>query len=262
MAVDNTNVPQGVKLGVNLLLTDPITGDPHYIPGSIGAASSSSFSSGLPVYPVQVEGPGSAGSVSRLILGVQNSETQNTNMAGSGNGFGMVYAQAYNYAYDPATAGANRQGVRGTGGDLVVANPLYSEGAATSDTGERSGQDVRAFLYAEDQDDALQAVRLQATATGALTVDASVLIPGTITTAPDVALVATVTTSIIAANLARSVAIVQNLGANPVRVGDSAIVAGRGIELAVGESVTLETTAEIFALSTVGSTVTLTEIEA
>lgn len=261
MAVENTGVPQGVHQGVNLLLTDPFVGDPSFVPGSIAAASSSSFSSGLPVYPTILEGPSSAGNVSRLIVGAQNSENQSISMAGSGNGFGMLYTQAYNYSYDPATVGSNRDGVRGTGGQLVIVNPLYSEGAATSDDGERSGQDVRAFLYAEDQDDVLQAVRLQATAAGALTVDASAVIPGTITTAVDVVLVAATPTSIIAANAARSVAIVQNVGANPVRVGGTT-GAAQGIELAIGESVTLETTAEIFARSTVGSTVTLTEIEA
>lgn len=265
MAVPNKSVPQGVDSGVNLLLTDPFVGDPGYTPGSIGEASSSSFSSGLPVYPTILEGPGTLGSVSRLIACVNNSESQEISFAGSGNGVGLLQVAAYNYGYNPAlTQFGNRQGIRLTAGNLATANPLYSEGSATSDDGERGGQDVRAFLYAVDQDTTTQAVRLQATAAGALTVDAAVVIPGTITTAADFTTVAATVSSIIAANTDRSVAIIQNLDAtDSVRVGDGSIGATQGILLGPGESVTLETTAEIFVFPVAGTpAVSRTEIEA
>jgi len=261
MAVGLIGVPPGVKHVVGLLLNDPLVGDPSFLPGSIGAASSSGFNSGLPVYPSTIEGPTTNGNVTRFTAGVNNSESQNIAFAGSGNGVGMLMIAAANYAYNPALLSfGNRQLIRGTGGNLVTANPIYSEGAATSDDGERAGQDVRAFLYAEDEDDALQAVRLRATAAGDLKVSSA--LPGTITTATGVALAAATTTSIIAANTARSVAIVQNpSGVDAIRVGDTNIDGARGILLNPLESVTLETTAEIFAFSSAGSTVDFTEIE-
>lgn len=263
MTVPNIGVLPGTQHVVGLLLTNPTVGDPSFQPGSIGEASSSSFSSGLPVYPMTLEGPNGNGSVTRFIVGVQNSETQTTAFAGSGNGLGMLYTQAYNYAYNPALVSfGNRQGIRGTGGNLVTANPVYSEGAAADDDGQRAGQDVRAFLYAVDSVTPAQAVRLEATAAGALNV--ATAIPGTLTTAADFLTVAATVSSIIAANTTRRVAIVQNLDAvNSVRVGDGAIGAARGVLVGPAESVTLETTAEIFVFPVAGTpTVSRTEIEA
>lgn len=263
MPVPQTAVPNGVKTTVNLLLTDPLTGDPSFTPGSIGEASSSTFSSLLPTYPTTMEGPNSNGSSTSFLAGVQNSETQDTAIAGSGNGVGMLYAQAYNYAYDPSfLAFGNRQGRRGTGGNLDVANPLYAEGAATSDTGIRAGQDVRAFLYAVDAATPAQAVRLQATAAGALTTTAASP-PATITTAADFLTVAATVSTLIAANTGRDVAIVQNLDAvNSVRIGDAAIGAARGVLLLPGESITLRTTAAISVFPVAGTPlISRTEIE-
>lgn len=267
MTVPNIAVPPGTQHVVGLLLTDPLTGDPSFAPGSIGEASGGSFSSLLPVYPTTLEGPTSNGSVTRIIAGVNNSETQDIPFAGSGNGIGMLMTAAANYAFDPAfSSGGNRQLRRGTGGNLDVANPLYDEGAATSDTGERAGQDVRAFLYGVDDATPTQAVRIRANAAGALITSASAAqSPPTITTAAEVILGTAVPSSLFAQNDDRVQAIIQSIPSNTdlLHVGDDQIDSTRGILLQPGESVTLATTAQIFGRAVTGTPqVTRTEIEA
>lgn len=66
-------------------------------------------------------------------------------------------------------------------------------------------------------------------------------------TVADVALGAAATTQILAANADRRVALVTNLAANVsiFRIGDAAAAAARGVELAPGETVSLETTEAI-----------------
>jgi len=265
MAVPNIGVPPGTSKVVNLLLTDPTVGDPSFAPGSIGAASSSSFSSLLPVYPVVVEGPSSNGNTSRAEWGVNNSENQAISAAGSGNGLGLGMVLNVPYPYDPSQLSfGNRQLTRATGGLLDLANPLYSEGAATSDDGERAGQDVRAFLYGVDDATPTQAVRLRATAAGALLTSTSQTAPGTITTAADFLTVAATVSTLIAANLSRSQAVIQNLdAADSIRVGDASIGAAQGILVAPGESVTLAGTYAISVRPVAGTPlVSRTEIEA
>jgi hypothetical protein len=67
-------------------------------------------------------------------------------------------------------------------------------------------------------------------------------------TIADVALGATATTQILAANAARRITLITNLSANiqTFRIGDAATGAARGVELAPGESVSLETTEAIY----------------
>lgn len=88
--------------------------------------------------------------------------------------------------------------------------------------------------------------------------------PNTLTTAADEAL-STASEQIFAANTARKHAIIQNLeaaGGNNVRVGDSNVTTTRGIRLAPGESVTLETTAAIHAIAEAGTpSVSRVEVE-
>ncbi len=264
MAVPNILVPPGTKRVVNLLRTNPAVGDQSFLPGSISEASSGTFSSQLPTYPVTLEGPGTLGSVTGFIASVNNSENQNIAFAGAGNGVGVQMVAAANYAYNPAlTVSSNRQLIRGTGGNLVTANPLYSEGAATSDDGERGGQDVRAFLYAVDDATPTQAVRLRGSATGALLTTATAS-PATITTAADFQTIAATVSTLIAANTLRSQAIIQNLDAtNAIRVGDASIGAARGTIVAAGESITLVGTYAISVFPVAGTPlVSRTEIEA
>jgi hypothetical protein len=267
MTVPIIAVPPGSQHVVGLLLTNPTVGDPSFQPGSIGEASTGSFSSLLPVYPTTLEGPTSNGNVTRFLVGVNNSETQEIAFAGSGNGVGMLMVAAANYAYNPALlAFGNRQLIRGTGGNLVTANPLYSEGAATSDDGERGGQDVRAFLYAVDDATPAQAVRLRASAAGSLITSAGAAqAPPTLTTAADVILGTIAPSSLFAQNNDRVQAIIQSLATNTdqVRIGENQINSTRGIELSPGDSVTLATTAQIFGRAVTGAPqVTRTEITA
>lgn len=158
--------------------------------------------------------------------------------------------RSLSYALDASTA---TDAVQITGDVGTVNNPTLAN---------VNGQDVRAFLYALDEDTGTQAVRLRASAAGNLRTDAT--IPATVTTAADFVTVAATVSTLIAVNTARKVAIVQNLDAiDSVRVGDSNIGAARGIIIAPGESVTLETTAAISVFPVAGTpAVSRTEIEA
>ena len=144
--------------------------------------------------------------------------------------------------------------LRMTGELASEANPTLANVAA---------QDVRAFLYGLDTDTTTQAVRLRATAAGILIVNNE--IAGTITTITDVTTGAAA--SVLAANLNRKQVIIQNLDAtatNDCRIGEStSIGSARGTRLLGGESVTLTTTAEIFAVAVTGTpAISITEIEA
>jgi hypothetical protein len=252
-------MPSAVNL---ILVEDGAGGSDEFQPQGGLAASSSTFSSGVPVSPVVLEGPTSNGNATRFIACVFNGSNQEHSFAGAGNGIALQAVADINYAFDPSFEQfSNRQLRRGTGGNLDVVNPLYDEGAATDDTGVRAGQDVRAFLYAEDDADPLQAIRLVATAAGALRTSGGA--STTITTVADATGVGTSATSLAAANTSRTSVIVQNIGAtNTARVGDTNITTSRGIRLAPGESVTLETTAQIFGLSEASTTdFAITELE-
>lgn len=71
----------------------------------------------------------------------------------------------------------------------------------------------------------------------------------------DVTLAATATTQILPANAARRSAIIGNLISNVqvLRIGDAAAAAGRGQELAPGESITIETTEAIYGYNPGGA---------
>ena len=157
------------------------------------------------------------------------------------------------YAQDASTA---TDAVRITGDAATVDTPTLAD---------VNGQDVRAFLYGLDSDTVTQAIRLRATAGGFLRTFTENAIPGTITTLTDV--VTGAVASVLAANAARVQVIIQNLDAtasNDCRVGESASIgAARGVRLLGGQSVTLNTTAEIFAVAVTGTpSISITEIAA
>lgn len=161
--------------------------------------------------------------------------------------------RAFLYVRDVDTA---TDGVRVTGDLPSIENPTLASVV---------GQDVRSFLYGLDSDTTTQAVRLRATSTGFLRTFVENAIAGTITTITDVTTGAAA--SVLAANTSRVQVIIQNLDAtatNDCRIGEStSIGAARGIRLNGGESVTLTTTAEIFAVAVTGTpAISITEIEA
>lgn len=249
-------VPIGTPAVVQLMRVVEVgAGSDRFEPISGLEASSASGSSQVPISVVAVEGPVAQGNTTRLLQNVNAIATQTKNVTVSATTINATNVQNTPYPYDPAqVAGGVGPISRATGGLLSVDNPIFAEGAITNDTGQRLGQDVRAFLYALDVATTTQAVRLRATAAGALSVDASLSIAGTIPTAADFQTIAATTSSLIAANTSRRVAIIQNLDAtNSVRVGDSSTGAARGILIAPAESVTLETTAEIFVFPVAGT---------
>ncbi len=252
-------IPPGMPSAVNLLLTK-LNGSDEFHPAGAVAASGSGTGYGVPTQVFIQEAATSASSVTRARLNANGISTQVlgiTTAATTINGLNVINTP---YPYDPATTSI-KDIIRATGGGLNVVNPIYSEGAITNDDGIRAGQDVRAFLYAEDDTDPLQAVRLIATAAGALRTSGGA--STTITTVADQTGVGTTATSLAAANTGRTSVIVQNIGAtNQARVGDTNITITRGVRLAPGESVTFETTAQIFGLSEASTTdFAVTELE-
>lgn len=152
-------------------------------------------------------------------------------------------------------ADTSTDGLRVTGGLGTVDIPTLANVA---------GADVRAFLYGLDSGTTTRAVRLRATAGGFLRTFSENAIAGTITTIADVTTGAAA--SVLAANLSRIQVIVQNLDTvvtNTCRIGESTSISGtRGIRLRGLESITLTTTAEIFAVAEVGTpAISITEIE-
>lgn len=84
--------------------------------------------------------------------------------------------------------------------------------------------------------------------------------PGTLVTTADVTLTAATKVTILAANSDRREALIQVDAAT--RIGDTNTGAARGVEVAAGGSIILDTTAEIFGYCAAGGTATVTEIEA
>jgi len=214
--------------------------------------------SGQPVMPVVQEGPQTNNPlISRVIIGAGSSNSQTQFTGGAADGIGLGYSLNVPYPYDPAQTTFGRRVVsRSTGGQLIVPNPLYSEGALAGDDGLRLGQDMRAFLYAQDEGTDTQAVRLTATSAGALSVDSAPIVASDIASQGDFSTLAATVSSLIAANPTRTQAIIQNLSAVAtefVRVGDGAISLTRGLRIAPGETVTLETLAEIFVIPESGT---------
>lgn len=81
--------------------------------------------------------------------------------------------------------------------------------------------------------------------TGAVSIKPS----SAVTTSPDVAVPQNTVTSVIAENSNRSGVIIQNnaTGVEVVRVGDGSVSATQGLKIPAGQSLTLNTTAELFA---------------
>lgn len=79
-------------------------------------------------------------------------------------------------------------------------------------------------------------------------VNATIVNPSILDTVADVAMTATATTQILAANGDRVKALITNLAANTqtLRIGDTNAGATRGVELAPGETIELETTEAIY----------------
>lgn len=255
-----TQIPPGMPSSVNLLLTTQNGSDEFHPAGSAGT-SSSGTGYGVPAQVFVQEAASGASSVTRHRICANPISTQNDSVltaSSTPNGMNVINTP---YPYDPATTGPNKRIIRGTGGGLDVINPIYSEGAVTNDDGIRAGQDIRAFLYAEDDATSTQAIRLVATAAGALRTSGGA--STTITTIADQTAIGTTATSLAAANTGRTSIIIQNIGAtNQARVGDTNITTTRGVRLAPGESVTFETTAQIFGLSEASTTdFAVTELE-
>lgn len=256
------SIPPGLDSSVNLVLVeDGAGGSDEFLPQGGIAATGSGTGYGVPAQVFVQEAASSASSVTRNRLNANAISNQVRNVltaASTINGLNVINTP---YPYDPATAASNKDIIRATGGGLDVINPIYSEGAVTNDDGIRAGQDIRAFLYAEDDADATQAIRLVATAAGALRTSGGA--STVITTIADQTGVGTSATSLVAANTGRTSVIIQNIGAtNQARVGDTNITTTRGVRLAPGESVTFETTAQIFGLSEASTTdFAVTELE-
>lgn len=132
--------------------------------------------------------------------------------------------------------------LQNTGGEL---DATVTYGAAVI------GPDTRAFMYGQDVATLTQAVPILATAAGEQKVSTS---GATIPSTADFTTVAATKSSILAINLARHQAIIQNLDAtDSVRVGDTSIGAARGLLVIAGASITLATTAEIFVFPVAGT---------
>jgi len=85
----------------------------------------------------------------------------------------------------------------------------------------------------------------ETTISGAITLN----VPVGLSSAADVSLGAAAKTLILAANISRVEALITNLAANAstVRIGDVNAAAARGVELAPGQTITLETEGAIYA---------------
>lgn len=89
----------------------------------------------------------------------------------------------------------------------------------------------------------------------AVTGEVTLTTPATIASTADVSLAATATTQIKAANTDRREIIISNLSTNTqtMRIGESSAGASRGVELAPGASITLQTTAAVYGYNPGGS---------
>lgn len=85
----------------------------------------------------------------------------------------------------------------------------------------------------------------------------------TLTSTADVSIAASSAAQVLAQNLNRRAALLRNLTANSAafRIGDTLITATRGIELAPGETISIETTAAISAHNTGGVAQTISVLE-
>ncbi|RKQ73109.1 hypothetical protein [Oceanibaculum indicum] len=101
--------------------------------------------------------------------------------------------------------------------------------------------------------------------------DARLVIAGSLPTRPtsanglasvaDVSVPATTTALVAAANADRVEIIVQNLGGTEMRIGDSAVTAGRGVKLDGGGTLTLTTSAAVYAYNAAGAAVDVSVLE-
>lgn len=249
-------VPPGTPVAVQLVqIEDGAGGSDEFSP--LSAIAGTGSGSAYDVSTVQVfvqEMASSATSVTRHRVTAVQLANQTRSILTTPSTLNGMNIAATLYPYDPSTAGPNKDIIRGTGGSLDVVNPIYSEGAVANDDGVRAGQDVRAFLYAQDVGTATQGVRLVASAAGALEVASTPIAPATIPTAADFLTIAATVSTLIAANTARRFAIIQNLDAvDSIRVGDASIGAAQGIILGPDESITLETQALISVFPVAGT---------
>lgn len=90
-------------------------------------------------------------------------------------------------------------------------------------------------------------------------VNSNPVIAATVTTHEDVAVGAN-GAQVIASNANRKELILENVGANPLRLGDSNVSNTRGIKIDPNSSIILTTTASMYAQSTGGSTLAITEV--
>ncbi len=98
-----------------------------------------------------------------------------------------------------------------------------------------------------------------------LNLSGSISITGSqnIASVADVALAAGATTQIVAANVARRSVIIKNLAANTqtMRIGDAAAGAARGVELAPGETIVIDSGAAIYGYNPGGAAESVSVVE-
>ena len=227
-------VPFGIAEGVPLLQSASTSGVDRFLPmrgTAVGTSGTASLSAVL-------ELPINEGATNTLVPSSNDLQNQTKNNAVQ---FNSMMVSSVAYGFDPEEV-ANEF-------ERLTSGPLSDTATYGTGATERFGIDSRAFLYAQDEDTATQGIPLQATAAGALRTAAEAR-AATVTTQADSTSVGTTATSLVAINTARRSVIVQNLDAtNNARVGDTNITTTRGVRLAPGESVTLETTAQIFGLA-------------
>ena len=90
-------------------------------------------------------------------------------------------------------------------------------------------------------------------------VSANVIVATTSTTYEDVA-VTDPSAQVLASNANRKEVILQNIGANPLRIGDSNVSNTRGIQISPNSSFILTSTASVYAYSASGSTLSIMEV--
>ena len=211
--------------------------------------------SGSPPLATALEGPTEIDGPLRVVVGANQTAEQFISAVGPDASVPFQYAGAIAYPYDPSqTAPTNaRQLIRGTGGQLSSAVVPFNEGSATDDTGDRAGNDVRAFLYARNADnmDEAQSIvakdgQLMVMSSGSGGGGGGSVAPN-ITTFADVPVGGLGITALLPENLLRTSVIIQNVGDAPFRIGGDSVAAGQGFQVNVGEKIELFTTAAINA---------------
>lgn len=166
-----------------------------------------------------------------------------------------------------------------TGDFFRVLNASAAFSVAFDDTAFFEVQAGLAFKLTDGE--GFQSVRMRNSSGAAVTVvialgsgwieDSRLVFQGDLTTLPasgnglasaaDISVAATTTALIAAANADRTEVIVQNLGGAEMRIGDSAVTAGRGVKLDGGGTLTLTTSAAVYAYNASAGAVDVSVLE-